>query len=116
NARGWTVIFRRLNGTINFNRNWFDYKNGFGNPREEFFIGLEKLHLMTREQPFEIFIQLRQSNGDTFYDHYDDFQIGSEAESYKLKSVGKHSGTAQNSLYVYTDKMFSTFDSDNDGD
>ncbi|CAF5052555.1 unnamed protein product, partial [Rotaria socialis] len=30
NNIGWTVIQRRINGTIDFYRRWNDYKNGFG--------------------------------------------------------------------------------------
>ena len=28
---GWTVIQKRLNGFVDFNRSWVDYKDGFGN-------------------------------------------------------------------------------------
>ena len=30
---------RQLGGAVNFNRNWKDYKNGFGNESTEFWLG-----------------------------------------------------------------------------
>ncbi|XP_016981691.1 microfibril-associated glycoprotein 4 [Drosophila rhopaloa] len=113
-AAGWTVIQRRLDGSVSFNQSWTNYKNGFGNERGEFFIGLQKLHLMTAEQPHDLFIQLKHFNGDTVYAHFDDFKVGSEKELYKLERLGQFSGTAGDSLKYHKDKKFSTFDNDND--
>ena len=44
---GWTVIQRR--GDFGrpddyFLRNWAEYRNGFGDPEEDFWLGLEAIH------------------------------------------------------------------------
>ncbi|XP_037713542.1 microfibril-associated glycoprotein 4-like [Drosophila subpulchrella] len=114
NKQGWMTIQRRIDGSVNFTRDWESYKNGFGDIRTEFFIGLEKLHLMTEQRPFELKITLVFANGTTTYAHYADFKIGDEASLYELVSLGSFEGTAGDSLYWSTKKKFSTFDRDND--
>jgi hypothetical protein len=47
--KGWTVLQRRSNGTIDFYRNWQDYRNGFGDLRTEFWLGNEKIHQLTNQ-------------------------------------------------------------------
>ncbi|XP_062566725.1 angiopoietin-2-like [Saccostrea cucullata] len=38
NEGGWTAIQRRKTGSVNFTRNWNDYKVGFGNPEKDYWI------------------------------------------------------------------------------
>ncbi|ALC38316.1 maker414 [Drosophila busckii] len=118
-AEGWAVIQLRVNGFVNFNRTWDEYKNGFGDLRSEFWLGLEKLHLMTKFQPHELFIQLEDFNKKTRWARYSNFSIGSEAESYELLSLGEYTGNSGNALdtgneFTAKNMKFSTPDRDND--
>jgi len=110
---GWTVIQRRTD-SLNFDRLWEDYRLGFGELDGSFFIGLEKLYLLTNERPHELYIYLRSFENKSRFARYDHFQIGDESESFKIKSVGNYSGTAGDSLSQHLNMKFSTTDHDND--
>ena len=44
---GWIIIHQRLGLTFNWNRAWANYKGGFGSIGADFWLGLEKMHLLT---------------------------------------------------------------------
>ncbi|XP_051861510.1 fibrinogen C domain-containing protein 1, partial [Drosophila albomicans] len=111
---GWLVIQRRLNGSLNFFRNWAEYKQGFGDLNGEFFIGLEKLRAITAMEPFELYIALEDFDGAKRYAKFDEFAIGSEQDDYALNMLGDYSGTAGDSLRSHRKMKFSTYDRDND--
>ncbi|XP_073830215.1 angiopoietin-related protein 6-like [Musca autumnalis] len=111
----WTTVLRRQDGSVNFYRNWEEYKVGFGNPPEgEFFIGLENLYRLTKNSTQELMIVLKDWNNEMRYAFYDYFKIGSEKEYYGLKLLGPYSGDAGDALRIHHGKNFSTFDQWND--
>ncbi|KAL7742351.1 hypothetical protein ACLKA6_018987 [Drosophila palustris] len=110
---GWTIILRRIDGSVNFNRNWTEYKNGFGNLDGEYFLGLDKIHAMTAERRQELLVLLEDFEGDRRYETYDEFAIGNEDQQYELHTLGKANGTAGDSLDWHQGLKFSTFDKDN---
>lgn len=111
---GWTVIQRRQDGSVDFFRDWAEYRTGFGEIDGEFFIGLDKLHALTNYNgPQELMIILEDDNVKTNA-KYSNFVVGSESEQYVLKHLGAYSGDAGNSLQGHLGMKFSTKDRDND--
>ncbi|XP_050744557.1 ficolin-3-like [Drosophila biarmipes] len=108
------TILRRQDGSVDFRRDWVSYRTGFGNLEGELFIGLEKLYQMTKDKPHELYIKLVDSMENIDHAHYDNFQIGSERESYELKSLGTFSGTTVDRMTANKGMKFSTYDRDND--
>ena len=88
---GWTVIQRRLDGSVDFYRGWADYKRGFGNLNGEFWLGLDKMHRLTKEGRNRIRVELEDTEGNTAYADYDMFAVASERAKYQL-SLGTYSG------------------------
>nr|XP_006139404.1 tenascin-N isoform X1 [Pelodiscus sinensis]XP_025035394.1 tenascin-N isoform X1 [Pelodiscus sinensis]XP_025035395.1 tenascin-N isoform X1 [Pelodiscus sinensis] len=111
---GWIVFQRRNTGQLDFYKRWRNYVEGFGDPLEEFWLGLDKLHNLTSSTPvrYEIRVDLRTSN-DSAYAVYDSFQVASSRDKYKL-SVGNYRGTAGDALTYHNGWKFTTWDRDND--
>lgn len=49
------MIQRREDGSVDFLREWIDYKHGFGNVAGEYWLGNEKIHLLTNQQVSMLF-------------------------------------------------------------
>ncbi|XP_022220889.2 ficolin-2-like [Drosophila obscura] len=111
---GWTVIARRTNGELNFFRNWTEYKRGFGDVRGDFFIGLDKLHAITKLQSHELYVNLEDFEGNTRFARYDEFYIESENDLYRMSKLGAFTGDAGDSMKKCRNQKFSTYDRDND--
>nr|XP_021143081.1 tenascin isoform X1 [Columba livia]XP_021143085.1 tenascin isoform X1 [Columba livia] len=109
---GWIVFLRRQNGREDFYRNWKAYVAGFGDPKDEFWIGLENLHKITSQGQYELRVDL-QDRGETAYAVYDRFSVGDAKSRYRLRVDG-YSGTAGDSMMYHNGRSFSTYDKDND--
>ncbi|EDW37449.1 GL26267 [Drosophila persimilis] len=110
----WTVIARRTNGDLNFFRSWQECKKGFGDIAGDFFIGLDKLHVITKSQTHVLYVHLEDFEGNTRYAQYDEFFIESENQLYRLTKLGAFTGDAGDSLSSQKGHNFTTYDRDND--
>ncbi|CAB3363502.1 Hypothetical predicted protein [Cloeon dipterum] len=111
---GWTVIQNRYEGAVNFYKDWLDYKYGFGNIGGEFWLGLEKMHLLTTDKINELVIELEDFDHQKVYAYYSAFAVGSEVEGYSLTFLAGYDGDAGDSLSYHAGMKFSTRDFDND--
>nr|XP_036298198.1 tenascin-N isoform X1 [Pipistrellus kuhlii] len=111
---GWIVFQRRNTGQLDFFKRWRTYVEGFGDPTQEFWFGLDKLHNLTTGTPtrYEVRVDLQTAN-ESAYAVYDFFQVASSKERYRL-TVGKYRGTAGDALSYHNGWKFTTFDRDND--
>ena len=126
---GWLVIQRRIDGSVDFNRYWSEYEEGFGNLPDddkdttgEFWIGLHSLHCLTSQGQWELRIDYMFPNKTKGYLSYHHFRVGPASDDYRLSISGfsgnttdpvteSHSVTGTLSI---NGTRFSTRDRDND--
>ncbi|XP_074485680.1 fibrinogen gamma chain [Sebastes fasciatus] len=134
-GRGFTVIQRRRDGSVDFYKDWIQYKNGFGylspDDTTEFWLGNEKIHLLTpttTTMPTVLRIEMVDWAGVKKYADYTMFRVGPEIDMYRLTYgyyLGGDAGDAfdgfdhgddpSDKFYTSHNGMqFSTFDKDND--
>ncbi|KAG8197675.1 hypothetical protein JTE90_001600 [Oedothorax gibbosus] len=112
---GWTVIQRRGNFSKQeeFYRNWEDYKNGFGDIEQNFWIGNDNLFQLTNQASYAVRIDMYDVENRTKHALYRSFEISDEESGYKL-SASNYSGLAGDCLTYLNDMKFSTKDRRND--
>ena len=112
NGGGWIVLQRRLDGSVDFYRDWNNYKQGFGDFMSDFWLGNDNIHTITI-QDSQLLVELKDFDDATAHASYASFHVGSETEKYKVQ-VTEFSGTAGDSMSYHSEMLFSTHDQDND--
>ena len=111
---GGTVFQSRMDGSVDFYRNWADYVAGFGQLKGEHWLGLEKLVCLTTRRPrTELRVDLADYEGNYKYAQYSFFSVGNSGTNYRLNIAG-YTGTAGDSLAYSNGMQFTTKDRDND--
>ena len=123
---GWLVIQRRIDESVDFNRYWSEYEEGFGNLPDddedttgEFWIGLNYLNCLTSHGQWELRIDYMLSNKTKGYLSYRHFRVGSASDDYQL-SISGFSGnttdpiTGSHGSHSLNNMKFTARDRDND--
>ncbi|XP_072167984.1 fibrinogen-like protein 1 [Diadema setosum] len=109
----WTVLQRRSDGSVSFDRLWVDYKFGFGDVMSEHWLGNNKIYHLTAQRDYELRVELGDFEGNEAFAIYKSFRIGNEITKYRLH-VSDYSGNAGDSLSKHNRLQFTSQDSDND--
>ncbi|XP_067671733.1 uncharacterized protein [Haliotis asinina] len=109
---------------VDFNRNWYDYKHGFGDLRQastaqngNFWIGNELLHYVTNNRRHTLIVDARFPEGMYLQYQYYGFVVKSEEEGYAFtfEFGGPQPEYALgDGLTLANGTKFSTYDVDND--
>uniref|UniRef100_A0A8C3X4K4 Angiopoietin like 4 n=1 Tax=Catagonus wagneri TaxID=51154 RepID=A0A8C3X4K4_9CETA len=81
---GWTIIQRRQDGSVDFNQPWEAYKDGFGDPKGEFWLGLEKVHRIMGDRGSRLAVQLQDWEGNAESLQFP-VHLGGEDTAYSLQ-------------------------------
>ena len=99
---GWTVFQRRMDGSVDFYREWTAYKTGFGNLCGEFWLGNDNLYRLTAAEEVELRVELEDFEGNITYAEYTTFKVADEEDKYRLL-IGGHNDTAGDSMKINHD-------------
>ncbi|KAK2146038.1 hypothetical protein LSH36_638g01004 [Paralvinella palmiformis] len=113
---GWTVLMVRKDGSVDFNKDWQEYKLGFGSLDGEFWAGNELIHKLTSDgRTYTLRVDLINYANDARYAKYGSFSVGPESDNYTLLlNVFDTSSTLHNKFIYHSNCMFSTPSIDND--
>lgn len=130
---GWTVLQRRRDGSVDFSKNWIQYKEGFGylspDDTTEFWLGNEKIHLLSTQSsiPYVLRVELTDWEGNKKHADYAMFKVSPEVDMYRLTYAYFHGGDAGDAFdgvgfkdptekffTSHNGMQFSTADKDND--
>ena len=82
----WEIIQRRMDGSVDFYRNWASYVGGFGDPDGEYWLGLKNIHCLTsRTECTQLIVSLADFDGVKKFATYSFFSVGNANTSYRLK-------------------------------
>jgi len=95
-----------------FNRSWAEFKVGFNDTKGNYWLGNELLNELTNNR-YRLRFELHAANGTWYWAEYSSVAVRSEADNYKLLVSG-YSGNAGDALSYQNNKMFTTYDRDND--
>ena len=117
-GRGWTVIQRRMDGSVDFNRKWNDYVIGFGHLNGEFWLGLSKIHRLIASAGVDVNMTLlteyQQFGGPIVNATYEAFKILGPSTGYQLSFTEISANHSESLTYGHNDMKFSSDDVDND--
>ena len=114
---GWTTILNRdaSKDHEDFDRDYSEYEEGFGDRNGEFWLGLESIHQLTSFPCNELMVEMEMYNSSRFVARYSTFKVGSQAEGYVLTISGFYSTPEFPDDFAYQNGMkFTTKDNDQD--
>ena len=81
---GWTVIHRRFDGSVSFERNWAECESGFGNKTGEYWLGLSYIHRLTTSASQDLRVDMEDFEGGSAYACYTTFNVAIATDGYRL--------------------------------
>eukprot|EP00111_Clytia_hemisphaerica_P016620 TCONS_00049268-protein len=96
----------RMDGVKTFVRFFEKYKEGFGKPPEDYYLGNENLHQLTKSGEYELYyLTDARDTPTTYHGWYGQFSVSDEADFYRLSIGDFREGT--NTLAISDSMQFS---------
>ena len=99
-VNGWIIFQQRIDGpasNVSFDVNWTDYKNGFGHLGGDYWMGNEKVHLLTTSGTWKLRMEMLFPAYGWMSAEYSYFTLDSETNNYTIHLSG-YSGDCGDSM------------------
>ena len=110
---GWIVLQRRFDGSVDFNRDWNSYRDGFGDVKGEHWLGNEFIHQYTSAYSTEMMAEAIAFDDTKASSKMQNFKLSNEASEY-IFEYDTCDGLCVDWLQKSKGEKFSTFDNEND--
>jgi len=110
------LIQQNDDGSNFFNRSWAEFRDGFGDPSDNYWLGNDLLSRLTRNNGYKLKFDLQSRNNTSnwYYAEYSTFRVLTETDNYKLQVAGYSGNAGWDAFGNHNGQMFSTYDRDND--
>ena len=112
------TIQRRISDSVDFDRDWDDYVNGFGEADGNYWMGLEEIHQLTTTHDMSLYIEIETFEGEPFTVKLETFSLGSADNNYTIHYTGYSQSSTRLRREMFpmglVDRKFTTKDRDND--
>ena len=112
------TIQHRISDSVDFDRDWDDYVNGFGEEDGNYWMGLEEIHQLTTTHDVGLDIDVETYEGEPFTLKLQKFSIGDTTTNYawNISGYSQSSDRVRRPLFLAVDQdmMFTTRDRDHD--
>lgn len=88
-------------------------QSGFGNIDGEYWLGLEGIYNLGRQENYKLLVEMEDWMNKKVYAQYSSFHLEPESVGYRLR-LGTYMGNAGDSLSSHNGKQFTTLDRDKD--
>ncbi|XP_005099665.1 ryncolin-1 [Aplysia californica] len=102
---------RRVNGRVDFERSWADYRMGFGDPHGDYWLGLDDMADLTRHRDQDLRIDFL-FKGKNYTFPYLPFRVAPLQDNFRL-DMGSY--ITDEFYRVHNGAVFSTWDNDKSG-
>ncbi|XP_069917570.1 ficolin-2-like, partial [Oryctolagus cuniculus] len=98
------VFQRRVDGSVDFYRDWATYKQGFGSQLGEFWLGNDHIHALTAQGTSDLSVDLVDFEGNHHTARYGSLKTASEAETCALVLGPFAPGSSDGLLTPHSDR------------
>ena len=111
---GYTGLMNKTRFTGQFHKTWLEYKNGFGNLTQYYWIGLENIRSLVTQQKMHLYLEMYNTTDTRYNITFGVFSIDDESNRYMLRLSTKLYGNLNPSAIIpyHNGTYFSTYDND----